>query len=141
MISEIRSYIKSQIASADPNLKENKSAFFYNDIGETLIDRSYQIEINNVTSTLRTDYREDSLDVVVNIFGYGYRDEITRYDELLDKAICIRDNIIDLKNFTGQSFIVDASADDIISEQLDGDDNGFKININFTLAIAYTREN
>lgn len=141
MISEIRSYIKSQIAAVDSNLKENKSAFYLGDLGENLIDRSYQIEINNIVSNTRTDYREDSIDIVVNIFGFGYRDEINNYDELLDKAICIRDNIIDLQNFTGQSTIVNAQANQIVSEQLSGDDNGFKININFTLDIAYIRGN
>lgn len=140
MISEIRSYIKSQIASVDSNLKENPSAFYDNDIGENLIDRSYQIEINNIVNNTRTDFREDSIDIVLNIFGFGYRDEIANYDELLDKSICIRDNIINLKNFTGETTIVNAIANDIVSEQLPGDDNGFKININFTLDIAYSRE-
>lgn len=141
MISEIRSYLKSQVVSVDSNLKENKSAFYDDDLGENLIDRSYQIEINNIVNNLRTDYREDSIDIVINIFGFGYRDEITNYDELLDKAICIRDNIINLKNFTGQSNIVNVIANDINSEKLPGDDNGFKININFTLDVAYSREN
>ena len=137
IISAIRSYIKSQIQSVDSNLKENKSAFYDGDIGENLIDRSYQIEINNIVNNTRTDFREDSIDIVLNIFGFGYRDEIANYDELLDKAICIRNNIINLKNFTGEATIVNAIANQVVSEKLIGDDNGFKINITFTFDIAY----
>lgn len=137
IISAIRSYIKSQVQSVDSNLKENKSAFYDGDIGENLIDRSYQIEINNIVNNTRTDFREDSIDIVLNIFGFGYRDEIANYDELLDKAICIRNNIINLKNFTGEATIVNAIANQVVSEKLIGDDNGFKINITFTFDIAY----
>lgn len=140
MISDLRSYIKSQVKAVDPDLIENNSAFYLSDIGETLIDRSYQIEINNVVNELRDSHREYVADIVISIFGYGYQDEIARYDDLLDKAICIMDNVIELQNFSKQFNIIDIQANNISSEQLSGDDNGFKIDINLQLRIAYIRE-
>lgn len=140
MIRDLRSYIKSQVLSVDSDLIENNSAFYDGDIGENLIDRSYQIEINNITNELRDSHREDSVDVVISIFGYGYQDEINKYDDLLDKALCIRDNIIELGNFFKKFTIVNIQANNISSEQLEGDNNGFKIDINLQLTIAYIRE-
>lgn len=140
MIRDLRSYIKSQVLAVDSDLIENNSAFYEGDIGEPLIDRSYQIEINNIVNDIRNSHREDQVDVIVSIFGYGYQDEINRYDDLLDKALCIRDNIIELKNFSGKFTIVDAQANNISSSQIEGDNNGFKIDINLQLRIAYIRE-
>lgn len=140
MISDIRSYFRSQIISVDSELVENPSAFYYQDIPETIIDRSYQIEINNINNLVRNSHFEDFINVKVCIFGFGYRDEIENYDCLLDKAICIRNNIIDLRNFTGKFTISDIRNTSIASSQLPGDDNGFKIDMDFTLTAAYSTE-
>lgn len=139
MISEIRSYIKSQILGVDNKLIENKSAFYDGDIGESLIDRSYQIEINNIVNTLRDSHREYSIDVQVSIFGFGYNNQIVNYDNLLDKALCINDNIIEIGNFSFVNNIVDIQSNGISSENLAGNDNGFKIDINLQVNIAYNR--
>jgi len=139
MIAEIRSYIRSGVKSIDSDLIENTSAFYDQDIGETLIGRSFQIEINNINNTSRTEFTEDNLSVVVSIFGFGYVNELAEYDELLDKAICIRDYITNIKNFSGVETIVNVISDSINVEQLPTDNNGFKININLTLSQAYSR--
>jgi hypothetical protein len=137
MIQELRSYIKSQIAVVDPDMVQNDSAFYDDDIGETQIENTYQIVMNTITNQIRTNYREDQIECVVSIFGYGYQNEVDNYDLLLDKAICIRDNIIDLGNFSGFETIVNIVAQDITAQQLSGDNNGFKIDINLTIRTAY----
>jgi hypothetical protein len=138
MIAEIRSYIKGQVQGVDSDLKENQSAFYDGDIGEGLIDRSYQITINNIVTNERTEFREESIDVIISIFGFGYTDEIANYDTLLDKALCISNNIIDIANFSGVEQIVNIISNGISAEQLPGDNNGFKIDINLTLFTAYS---
>jgi hypothetical protein len=138
MIKELRQYIREQIASIDSDLIENESAFYDGDIGETTLENTYQIAINNIQNQLRTDYREDALELIVSIFGFGYRNEIEAYDELLDKALCIRDNIIEIANFSGVANIVNIESIGIVSTQLPGDDNGFKIDINLTVRHAYS---
>jgi hypothetical protein len=137
MIQELRSYIKSQIAVVDPDMVQNDSAFYDDDIGETQIENTYQIVMNTITNQIRTNYREDQIECVVSIFGYGYQNEVDNYDLLLDKAICIRDNIYDLGNFSGFETIVNIVAQDITAQQLSGDNNGFKIDINLTIRTAY----
>lgn len=139
MISAIRSYIKSQILSVDSKLVQNNSAFYDNDIGETRIEKSYQIEINNIVNVIRNNITENTMDIIISIFGYGYRNEVDNYDELLSKAICIRDNIIDLQNFSQVETITNIVANDVAAVTLPSDDNGFKIDINLTLTQAYSR--
>jgi len=142
MISDIRSYIKGKIISIDSNLKENKSIFYNDDIGETILDRSFQIELNNSNSIERNSHFSDTLEATVVIFGIGKNKDkqLDNYDYLLDKARCIRDSIIDIRNFTGINNIVDIVSDSVVAEQLPDNDNSFRININLTLTLAYSRE-
>lgn len=140
MIKEIRSYLKLAVKSIDPNLIQNTSAFYDDDIGEKIVDKSYQIELNNIVLTQRADFIMDEMDAVVSIFGHGYRTEIENYDDLLDKAVCIRDYIIQIKNFTGIANITDITANGISAAQLPDDDNAFKIDINLTITQGYERE-
>lgn len=140
MIPEIRSYLKSKIASVDPDLRENASAFYDNDIGESIIENTYQININTITRTVRTEYSERTLQVTISLFGFGYRDEIGNYDALLDKAICIEDKILELKNFSKLANIINIESSDIVVSQIESNDNGFKIDINLTITFAYTWE-
>jgi len=138
MIPEIRAYIKNIIKTNYPDLKENKSSFYDGDIGDELIDRSYQITLDTITNVIRTDYREYEIPCVVSIFGEGYRSEVSNYDALLDKALCILDNIINLQSFNAVSYIENITNANITAEQLPGNDNSFKIDMNFTITIAYT---
>lgn len=140
MIPEIRSYLKSKIASVDSDLKENASAFYDNDIGESIIENTYQININTITRTVRTEYAERTLQATISLFGFGYRNEVANYDALLDKAICIEDKILELKNFSKLANIINIESSDIIVSQLESNDNGFKIDINFIITFAYTWE-
>lgn len=139
MISQIRSYLKAQILSVDSKLVQNNSAFYDSDIGETRIEKTYQIEINNIVNAVRNNVIENTMDIIISIFGYGYRNEVDNYDELLSKAICIRDNIINLQNFSQVETITNIIANDVAAVTLPSDDNGFKIDINLTLTQAYTR--
>lgn len=140
MIKEIRDYIKVRIYEVDTNLVQNDSAFYDGDIGENLIDRSYQIVINNIVNQTRNSHRENIIDIVISIFGYGYRDEVAHYDELLDKALMIQDNILCIRNFSGIETITNIESNGINATQLPDDNNGFKIDINFTLTNAYIME-
>lgn len=140
IISSIRAYLKKQVLEADSSLKENPSAFYDDDIGESIIDKSFQIEINNFSLDRREYQYERVLSCTVSIFGFGYKDPISKYDELLDKALCISDNIINLKSFNDEDFITNAVENSLTVTQLPSDDNGFKVDINFNITIAYSKE-
>lgn len=140
MIPEIRSYLRQAVKLADPDLVENPSAFYDGDIGESLLDRSFQITINNLTANVRNSHIERTLAAQVMIFGIGYLDAISRYDDLLDKAVCIEDNIINLRNFFEVATITNIESSGITAEKIPSNDNAFQITINLTLTQAYERE-
>lgn len=139
MIAEIRAYLKSQILCVDKHLKENQSAFYDGDLGEGLIENSFQITLNNIVLNERNSHLTNQTEAVISIFGFGYVNEVEAYDDLLDKAICIRDNVVSIKNFSGVESITNIESSGISSEQLPSDDNGFKIDINLTILQSYSR--
>lgn len=139
MIAETRSYLKSQVICVDSDLKENKSAFYDGDIGETTIENTFQIVLNNIVLTERDSHISNSIDSIISIFGFGYRDEVAAFDDLLDKAVCIRDNIVNIANFSKVAAITNIEATGVSAEQLSGDNNGFKIDINLTIFESYSK--
>jgi hypothetical protein len=140
MIKEIRDYFREAILSVDSDLVENPSAFLDSDIGESLIDRSFQIEINGLVKTVRNANIERSISAKVTIFGHGYRDQISNYDELLDKAICIEDEITNIQNLSKVATITNIISDGIEPSRYPDADDAFRIDINLTLTQAYSRE-
>jgi len=143
MIGSIRSYIKSKVSEIDSDLKHSQSAFYNGDIPETTLENTYQIELNNFSQVLREGYNQADVVMVLRIFGTGARNEVENYDCLFDKAIEIRDNIINLKSLDpniDRSFLINAVSGDIEAQTIDGDDNTFQFIINFTLTVAYTTE-
>jgi hypothetical protein len=140
MINEIREYIKGQIKAVDSDLLENPSAFYDADIGESLLERSFQITIGALTRIVREAHVERKMAVQVIIFGFGYVEQISNYDELLDKAICIEDNILNLQNFSKVETITNIESKGIAAEKIPSNDDAFQITINLTLTQAYKRE-
>jgi hypothetical protein len=140
MIKEIRSYIKGKILEVDSKLKENPSAFYDDDIGESLLDKSYQITINNLTVLSRDSHNEREMDVLISIFGFGYRSQVENFDALLEKAVCIEDKIINLQNFSMVETITNIESNGIEASKVPSNDDCFQININLKLKQAYTRE-
>jgi hypothetical protein len=140
MIKEIRAYIKEKILEVDSKLKENPSAFYDDDIGESLLDKSYQITINNLTVIARDSHNEREMDVLVSIFGFGYRSQVENFDALLERAICIEDKIINLQNFSMVETITNIESNGIEALKVPSNDDCFQININLKLRQAYTRE-
>jgi hypothetical protein len=140
MIKNIRSYFRDQILLVDSELQENPSAFYDADIGESLLDRSYQITIDGMTVVVRDSHFERQITVGLTIFGFGYRDQVANYDDLLEKAICIEDNILNLQNFVMVETITNIVSSGIEASKLPSNDDAFQININFTLTQAYFRE-
>jgi len=141
MIKSVRSYLKKSILSICSELKENKSAFYDGDIGETILNRTYQIELNNISNVERDSHFFDTIDASIIIFGVGRNrsDQLDNYDDLLSKALCIRDKISDLKNFNNTDYVANVTPGIITSQQLPDNDNSFRININLTLSLAYSR--
>ena len=140
MIGEIRDFLRDAILSVDSTLVENGSAFLDDDIGESLLDRSYQITIRPGAVIVRNSHYDRQLSCQLSIFGFGGREQVSNYDELLDKAICIEDYCLSLIKFSGIATITNVISDGISSEKYQSSDDTYIITINLTLTQAYSRE-
>ena len=140
MIEDIRDFLRGAVSEIDSSLQENPSAFLDDDIGESLLDRSYQITIRPGAVVVRNSHFERQLVVQITIFAFGGRDQVKNYDEVLDKAICIEDYCLGLKNLNGVATITNVVSDGISAEKYPSSDDVYRIDVNLTLTQAYTRE-
>lgn len=140
MIVELREYLRSMILGVDSDLIENPSAFLDSDIGETLLDRSYQITLTPGAVTVRNSHIERITTAQISLFAIGGRDQIKNYDELLDKAICIEDSCLALKNFNAVAMITNIISDGLNTEKYPSADDTYKVDINLSITQAYSRE-
>lgn len=138
MIATIRQYIKEQILAVDSDMVEHKEPLLSDNIPQVNLQRSYQIIIGSSSNANRDNARQDNFDVLVKIFGSGYLDQLTNYDELYCKALYIRDNVVNLQNLD-QSDLQDAIGVSITPSAIDTDDNTYVMDIQFTIVTEYIR--
>ena len=100
--SDIRKYFNKEIQSVDSDLKEWKDALVYDDaanIPSTLLNNRYHIEIGSWSSTPAQDLSvQDQFSVILSIFKKGFDEPQDVLDELLDKALCIKAQLINPQN-------------------------------------------
>ena len=141
MISEIREYLTNCVNAVDPDMKQNESAFYNFDIGESVIDYFYQVEIRAIVPVTREAHRQHQVTASISIFGIGGTNEVETFDDLMRKAVCIRDTAIDIQEINKyDNSIINVIDDGIQAQSLPSDDNSFKIDINLTLEQAYSLE-
>lgn len=101
-LSQVRGYIKSRVETVDTDFREWKDAFNIENIPNNLIDLFYHIDIGTITSTPASDVTvEDSVPATLRIFKRATTNTsaVEVKDEILDKAHCLRIDIINPRNF------------------------------------------
>lgn len=100
--SDIRKYFKERIAASDSDLKEWKDALVFDDaanIPSTLLDTRYHIELDSWTSTPAQDQSvEDRFVIRLTLFKKGFTTPQDALDDLLDKVLDIRHELINPLN-------------------------------------------
>lgn len=140
MIDKVREYLVARVAQEDSDLKQNDSAFYDEDVPETQIEQTYQVQINDLVNTERNTQFVDTVECVVSIFGYGYRAQTENYDCLFDKAICIRNHCTDLENFNAADYIINVTSSSINAVPFDTNETGYRFDINLTVTLGYEVE-
>ena len=138
--SDIRKYFNQEIAKVDGDSKEWTDALVFDDannIPSTLLNTRHHIELSNWTSSPAQDLSvQDQFSVTLTIFKKGFTDPQDALDDLLDKALCIKHQLINpqnveafktlnnaaidaVENTTGTASEIDASNDNIIKIALE----------------------
>lgn len=139
MIDEIRSYIATRVKSLLPSYTQSKVPFDNETIPETKIDKTFIIQFGSMSNFLRSEYFEFDLECNIQIFRFGFRNEVANFDEGYRDALCIMENITDLANLELDAVIINAVPSTLDVEQLPENNNLYKYNINVTLRIAYEK--
>ena len=97
--SDVRNYIISRINVVDPDLREWRESFNIDNVPSTLLDTHFQITFNNIAQDANQgNYVVDTINVTLNIWKNGCNEPVDALDCLLDKALCIRQDVVNPLN-------------------------------------------
>lgn len=123
--SQVRSYFNNEIPTAVPGMTEWRDALVFDNaenIPRSLLEAKYHIEFSLLSSTPAQDKStEDSANIIVTIFKSGFNDPIGALDELMDKAQCIKQQVINPLNVEAYK---SANSGDIDAVELVGISSG-----------------
>jgi hypothetical protein len=122
MISNIRSYFDTQVKAIDPSINAwSKDLFGNNDLSKHQASNYYNLIIGPMESEKDGNGIQDNFQVFLDIYVSTKRDILTSFDELYDKAILIRNEVIDPVNINNANFsdIVNLSIEPIEEESND----------------------
>lgn len=136
MISEIRSYLKGVVRSENSDLKAIKHPTV-DDMADTVIEDSFFIGIENMSSELIDTTITSNVSVVLNIYKAGDHDATDDYDKAYCEAIDIQANAMFKKHVDSTENIINVTSSGIEVETINNNDNMFKFSIQFTIMITY----
>ena len=138
--SQVRTYINSRISTTEPDLVEWQDAFNLENIPTVLLNTRYHIQYGAAVSSTQIDkHIEDLFDITITIFKQGYNTENQAIDDLMDKAHCIRLDLINHQNL--QTFGGDLL--DFVSNSITpipiaaSNDNIIQVQLNFNVRLTF----
>lgn len=135
-ISQVRTFIKKQIALVDPNLKEHLDLSDEN-IPQTILDEHYHIEYGSSSDSQDDNELQTSQSVTVKLFKRGFNKPITAMDTIIDKAHEIRRCIISTTATLGDDMLKVESIS-LTPEPIDEtNDNTIKISLEFNIRLYF----
>lgn len=86
-LSDVKTYFRAQIASANPLLREWKDGFNINNIPSTIYDKAYHLSYGQISGDeLGAEHQGISVNFVVRLFFKGFRDVSSGIDVAVDVA-------------------------------------------------------
>lgn len=134
--SQVRTFIKQQIALVDSSIKEHRDLSEEN-IPRTQMESFYMIEYGNISSSHSDNTIQDSFTATVKLYKRGFKKPVDSLDQLLDEANCIRLSIIDGKAVLTEN-IRDVESVSVFVEPFDvTNDNTLKISLEFNIRLYF----
>lgn len=140
MITETRSYIKTQIAAVNSDLTAFDDPFGTIDVFETDIDNKYKILFEVTALEKEGNHAIETFPVAIELYRTTCNRDITDdFDLLFDNAIQIRNKIVNIKDVKANTNFYEALPVSFTPESLEGNQRIIKITIgiNFFRAVAF----
>lgn len=136
MISDIRSYFSTQIALVDPDLIAwETDVFGNNDQSKPRAEKYYNLVIGNNTPERDGNSHWDNYDVTLDIYAPESTDIIGTFDALYNKAIQIKNELINWNNYNGVLNDIEFTLAEPLEEETN--DNSLKVRLNFIVRFNY----
>lgn len=134
-VKDIRSYFDQQIVEIDSDIRPwRRDVFNNNPVNKSQAQKFYNLIIGPSTPTRSGNGIWDNFEVKLVLYDTSKRDIQTTYDDLYDKAISIRNNIICYIDvyFDTPKFI-DIEPTGITPLEEESNDNTIKVELDFTI--------
>jgi len=137
MISDIRAYFNEQVIMVDPDLLAYENDLFgNNDTTEPRAEKYYNLVIGVNTPSRDGNSHWDEINTQLTIHSEETTDLIGAFDALYDKAIDIKDCIIDTKNYNQRFNDIEFILLEPIEELTN--DNSIKVRLEFIVRRNFT---
>ena len=105
MIADIRSYFDTQVKAVDADLNAfSNDVFGNNDLSKNQASKYYNLIIGNMSSERDGNGITHTFEIFLDIYVTSKRDILNAFDGLYDKALAIRNEIIDPQNINSANF-------------------------------------
>lgn len=105
MIADIRSYFDTQVKAVDADLNAfSNDVFGNNDLSKNQASKYYNLIIGSMSSERDGNGITDTFEIFLDIYVTSKRDILNAFDGLYDKALAIRNEIIDPQNINSANF-------------------------------------
>lgn len=136
MISDIRAYFDTQIKEVDADLTAWETDLFgNNDQSKPRAEKFYNLIIGNNNPVRDGNSHWDNYDVSLDIFTSESRDLINTFDAVYDKAIQIKNELINWKNYNNVLNDIEFTLAEPLEEETN--DNLIKVRLNFIVRLNY----
>jgi len=138
-IRGIRDYFDTQIKEIDSDIQEwSKDVFGNNDITKPIADKYYNLTIGPTSLSRTGNAFTDSFDITLTLFSSSKRDIQTEFDNLYDKSINIRNNIIcNISVVASTVGFSDIEGLSITPSEEDTNDNVLRFDMEFTARLDF----
>lgn len=137
MITELRTYIDERVKAVDINLNAQQSQVFTDDNPSKNLANKYYNLILGTTENERDDHSHiESMSFQLDIYVKPTFKAVEAFDDLYNKAMCIRDEVISLNNLKGTIFF-DIESNSIEPIQELTNDKAFRMQLSFICRHKY----
>jgi len=118
-LSQVRDYIQTRLGIVEPDFREwTDSLANIGNIPQTLLDKSYHIELGPTSSTHDDNVLTEIQDVNLTVWRRGYNTPSDARDALMQTANCIRLDLVSSFNVNAYKEANDANIEDCESVSL-----------------------
>lgn len=131
-LSDIRTYFNTAILAIDPNLKAwDQDPFGIDDVNDFQAETFYKLYFGTIDLERDGDHYIESIDTTLEIYAPRSRNELDNFDSVLQKAIDIKDCIVNPATNKASGLFTEIFGTTIEPNPLGEDDKSVKIVLSF----------